>query len=112
MNKKLIASLLTLGLILSPVSGAVGSRTMVSEARADESDVKKEFTQFFTSLINAFVDRYDKVKSSELYRHASTSEQENLNKVMNDAKAYVDEGKLTFDDSKNHIDNIQNASAK
>lgn len=112
MNKKLIASLLTLGLILSPVSGTVGSRSMVSEARADESDVKKESTQFFTSLINAFVARYDKVKASELYRHASTSEQENLNKVMNDAKAYVDGGKLTFDDSKKHIDNIQNASAK
>lgn len=112
MNKKLIASLLTLGLILSPVSGTVGSRSMVSEARADESDVKKESTQFFTSLINAFVARYDKVKASELYRHASTSEQENLNKVMNDAKAYVDGGKLTYDDSKNHIDNIQNASAK
>ena len=112
MNKKLIASLLTLGLILSPVSGQVGSGSMVSEARADESDVKKEFAQAFTYFINASVGRYDKVKASQLYRHATTEEQEKLDKVMKDAKTYVDGSNVTFDGLKEHNDKIIKASSQ
>ncbi len=111
MNKKLIASLLTLGLILSPVSGALGSRSMVSEARADESDVKKEFAQAFTYFINAFVARYDKVKASQLYRHATTEEQEKLDKVMKDAKTYVDGSNVTFDGLKEYAEKILKSSS-
>lgn len=87
MNKKLIASLLTLGLILSPVSGALGSRSMVSEARADESDYSKVIS--LSDRIKAYIADYKNYKNTNLYRLASKEYKDEIDKIVVVANKYI-----------------------
>lgn len=87
MNKKLIASLLTLGLILSPVSGPLGSRSMVSEARADESDYSKVIS--LSDRIKAYIADYKNYKNTNLYRLASKEYKDEIDKIVVVANKYI-----------------------
>lgn len=108
MNKKLIASLLTLGLILSPVSGAVGSRTLVSEARADESDYSKVISP--SDRIKASIADYEKYKNTNLYRLASKEYKEEIDKVVGLAKGCIGESSVSDTDLKNISTALDGAS--
>lgn len=106
MNKKLIASLLTLGLILSPVSGQVGSGSMVSEARADESDYSKVISP--SDCIKASIADYEKYKNTNLYRLASKEYKDEIYKVVDLAKEYI--GKNNDSDLKDISEKLHDAS--
>ncbi|WP_311376429.1 hypothetical protein [Anaerococcus lactolyticus] len=108
MNKKLIASLLTLGLILSPVSGAVGSRSMVSEARADESDYSKVISP--SDRIKASIADYEKYKNTNLYRLASKEYKDEIDKVVDLAKEFIGKNSVSDSDLKDISEKLHDAS--
>lgn len=108
MNKKLIASLLTLGLILSPVSGAVGSRSMVSEARADESDYSKVIS--LSDRIKAYIADYKNYKDTNLYRLASKKEKENIDNAVGEANESIGKNSLSDEDLKKTYTSLSEAS--
>lgn len=98
MNKKLIASLLTLGLVLSPVSGTVGSRTLVSEARADESDYSNVIS--LSDRIKAYIADYENYKNTNLYRLASKEYKEKIDEVIGVANENIGKNSLSDEDLK------------
>lgn len=108
MNKKLIASLLTLGLILSPVSGQVGSGSMVSEARADESDYSKVISP--SDRIKASIADYEKYKNTNLYRLASKEYKDEIYKVVDLAKEYIGKNSVSDSDLKDISEKLHDAS--
>ncbi len=108
MNKKLIASLLTLGLILSPVSGQVGSGSMVSEARADESDYSKVISP--SDRIKASIADYEKYKNTNLYRLASKEYKDEIDKVVDLAKEFIGKNSVSDSDLKDISEKLHDAS--
>lgn len=108
MNKKLIASLLTLGLILSPVSGAVGSRSMVSEARADESDYSKVISP--ADSIKAYIADYENYKNTNLFRLANKEYKEKINEVVGVANKSIGKNSLSDEDLKKTYTSLSNVS--
>ena len=108
MNKKLIASLLTLGLILSPVSGAVGSRSMVSEARADESDYSKVIS--LSDRIKAYIADYENYKNTNLYRLANKEYKEKINEVVGEANENIGKNSLYDEKLKEISTRLYNAN--
>lgn len=108
MNKKLIASLLTLGLILSPVSGQVGSMSMVSEARADESDYSKVIS--LSDWIKASIADYEKYKDTNLYRLASKEYKEKIDDVAGVAKEFIGKNSVSDSDLKDISEKLHDAS--
>ena len=105
MNKKLIASLLTLGLVLSPVSGAV-SESFATEVSSEKSDVDLEKVE----LLKAYLKNFDQIKINDLYRLASSTKRENLDKVMAGAKSYAENNKFTKEELDRHIKSIEDAN--
>lgn len=108
MNKKLIASLLTLGLILCPVSGQVGSGSMVSEARADESDYSKVISP--SDRIKASIADYEKYKNTNLYRLASKEYKDEIDKVVDLAKEFIGKNSVSDSDLKDISEKLHDAS--
>ncbi|WP_276887233.1 hypothetical protein [Anaerococcus lactolyticus] len=108
MNKKLIASLLTLGLILSPVSGALGSRSMVSEARADESDYSKVISP--ADSIKAYIADYENYKNTNLFRLANKEYKEKINEVVGVANKSIGKNSLSDEDLKKTYTSLSNVS--
>lgn len=106
MNKKLIASLLTLGLVLSPVSGAV-SESYATEVSSEKSELNKEE---MASLIKAYIEDFDHTKESSVYNFAGVDAQNNLSKAINDAKEVLDKANPSDDDVKKSLDSIEKAS--
>lgn len=104
MNKKLIASLLT----LSPVSGPLGTRSLVSEARADESDYSKVISP--SDRIKASIADYEKYKNTNLYRLASKEYKDEIDKVVDLAKGYIGKSSVTDTDLKNISTALDGAS--
>lgn len=108
MNKKLIASLLTLGLILSPVSGQAGSGSMVSEARADESDYSKVIS--LSDRIKAYIADYKNYKDTNLYRLASKEYKEKIDDVAGVAKEFIGKNSVSDSDLKDISEKLHDAS--
>ena len=105
MNKKLIASLLTLGLALSPVSGAV-SESYATEVSTEKSDVDLEKVE----LLKAYLKNFDQIKMNDLYRLASSAKRDDLDKVMAGAKSYAENNKFTKEKLDLHIKSIEDAN--
>ena len=105
MNKKLIASLLTLGLVLSPVSGAV-SESYATEVSGEESELNKEE---MASLIKAYIEDFDHTKESSVYNFAGVDAQNNLSKAINDAKEIIIKASPSADKLKDSISSIETA---
>ena len=105
MNKKLIASLLTLGLVLSPVSGAV-SESYATEVSSEKSELNKEE---MASLIKAYVEDFDHTKESSVYNFAGVDAQNNLSKAINDAKEIIIKASPSADKLKDSISSIETA---
>lgn len=87
MNKKLIASLLTLGLVISPVARVVADESVEVEAASLKTDEEKIYEK--TALIKAIVEDFEETKKSDLFRMANSDKKNNLSKVMEDAGSYV-----------------------
>lgn len=98
---------MTLGLILSPVSGSM-TRSYADEVSIEEIKTK-EYDKI--DLIQAYLKSYEQVKLSELYRFASKEKQDNLDKVMEDAKEYASQNEVTLKDLDNHIEKIKEANS-
>ena len=103
MNKKIIASLLTLGLILSPVSGSM------TRSYADEVSIEEIRTKAYKKAgkIKNYAKYYEDFKNSNDYRLAESVKKDALGKAIGDAVSYVDEGSVTLEDLDKHIKNIE-----
>lgn len=108
MNKKLIASLLTLGLVLSPVSGTV-SESFATEVSSEKSDVEKALEKIDT--IKKYLNYYESNKDSNEYRLANDASRANLDKAVKDAEEYSEKREVSLVELDKHISNIENAFA-
>lgn len=115
MNKKLIASLLTLGLVLSPVSGAV-SESYATEVSSEERELNKEE---MLNEIKAQVEDFDYIKKTQLYDFAGEEAQNNLIKVIDEAKEVLvkydpseEEVKKSYDSIEKSIQDLHDISKK
>ena len=108
MNKKLIASLLTLGLVLSPVAGVVADEPEKVELSAEES--KEVNNEDLLALINAYVEDFENTKKSEVFRLASTEKQEEIKKVMKEAADYVNKAEPSQSELETIIGKIEAAN--
>ena len=108
MNKKLIASLLTLGLVISPVARVVADESVEIEAASlknDEEDIYEK-----TALIKANVEDFEETKKSDLFRLASMDKKDNLSKVMKDASEYLSKSEISLSELDGHIKAIDDAN--
>lgn len=97
---------MTLGLALSPVSGAV-SESYATEVSSEKSELNKEE---MASLIKAYIEDFDHTKESSVYNFAGVDAQNNLSKAINDAKEVLDKANPSDDDVKKSLDSIEKAS--
>ena len=109
MNKKLIASLLTLGLVLSPVSGAV-SESYATEVSSEERD--RELALEKIGIIKNYLNYYQSYKDSNDYRLADDASRAKLDKAAIDAEEYSKKNKVSLAELDKHIINIENAIAE
>ena len=105
MNKKLIASLLTLGLVLSPVSGAV-SESYATEASGEISQLSKEE---LLDSIRYNVEGFENFKKTQLYDFAGEIAQNNLRNAINEAKQVLDKLNPSENELKERLEAIENA---
>lgn len=113
MNKKLIASLLTLGLVISPAARVVADESVDIEAASLKTYEEEIYAK--TALIKANVEDFEETKKSDLYRLASRDKKGNLSKVMKDASEYLSKSEISLselDDHKNKIDAANKAVAE
>lgn len=109
MNKKLIASLLTLGLVLSPVSGAV-SESYATEVSSEERN--KEMALEKIGIIKNYLNYYQSNKDSNDYRLANDASRAKLDKAAIDAAEYSKKNEVTLAELDKHISSIENALAE
>ena len=108
MNKKLIASLLTLGLVISPVAQVVADESFEIEAASLKTDEKEIYEK--TALIKAIVEDFEETKKSDLFRLASMDKKDNLSKVMKDASEYLSKSEISLSELDGHINKIDAAN--
>lgn len=96
---------MTLGLVLSPVSGAV-SESYATEVSSEESNVDLGKVELF----KAYLKNFDQIKTNDLYRLASSEKRENLDKVMAGAKSYAENNKFTKEELDQYIKSIEDAN--
>lgn len=96
---------MTLGLVLSPVSGAV-SESYATEVSSEESQLNKEE---MASLIKAYIEDFDHTKESSVYNFAGVDAQNNLSKAINDAKEIIIKASPSADELKDSITSIETA---
>ena len=109
MNKKLIASLLTLGLVLSPVSGAM-SESYATEVSSEERN--KEMALEKIGIIKNYLNYYQANKDSNDYRLANDASRAKLDKAAIDAAEYSKKNEVTLAELDKHISSIENAIAE
>lgn len=97
---------MTLGLVLSPVSGAV-SESYATEVSGEKSELNKEE---MLGLIKAYIEDFDNFKNTQIYDFAGKDAQNNLSKVINEAKEVLDKANPSDDDVKKSLDSIEKAS--
>lgn len=108
MNKKLIASLLTLGLVISPVARVVADESVDIEAASLKNDEEEIYEK--TALIKAIVEDFEETKKSDLFRLASKDKKDNLSKVMKDASDYLSKSEISLSELDGHISKIDAAN--
>lgn len=94
---------MTLGLILSPVSGSM------TRSYADEVSIEEIRTKAYKKAgkIKNYAKYYEDFKNSNDYRLAESVKKDALGKAIGDAVSYVDEGSVTLEDLDKHIKNIE-----
>lgn len=105
MNKKLIASLLTLGLVLSPVSGAVSE----SYATGVSSEISQLSKEELLDSIKYNVDGFENFKKTQLYDFAGEIAQNNLRNAINEAKQVLDKLNPSENELRERLEAIENA---
>lgn len=108
MNKKLIASLLTLGLVISPVARVVADESVEIEAASLKTYEEEIYEK--TALIKAIVEDFEETKKSDVYRLASKDKKDNLSKVMKDASDYLSKSEISLSELDGHINKIDAAN--
>lgn len=108
MNKKLIASLLTLGLVISPAARVVADESVDIEAASLKTYEEEIYAK--TALIKANVEDFEETKKSDLYRLASSEKKDNLSKVMKDASEYLSKSEISLSELDGHIKAIDEAN--
>lgn len=96
---------MTLGLALSPVSGAV-SESYATEVSSERSELNKEE---MASLIKAYIEDFDHTKGSQVYRFAGKDAQDNLSKAIDEAKEIIIKTSPSADKLKDSISSIETA---
>lgn len=94
---------MTLGLVLSPVSGAV------SESYATEVSTLELNKDDMASLIKAYIEDFEHTKESSVYNFAGVDAQNNLSKAINDAKEIIIKASPSADKLKDSISSIETA---
>lgn len=104
MNKKLVASLLTLGLVFSPITGAI-TETYATEAGTDESDENKQADQTKEEKalekiekIQTIASFYEMNKNDNDYRLGDDELKNELESTIEDALTYADTGIVSLED--------------
>ena len=94
---------MTLGLILSPVSGSM------TRSYADEVSIEEIRTKAYKKAgkIKNYAKYYEDFKNSNDYRLAESVKKDALGKAIGDAVSYVDAGSVTLEDLDKHIKNIE-----
>lgn len=108
MNKKLIASLLTLGLVISPAANVLADESVEIEAASLKTDEKEIYEK--TALIKANVEDFEDTKKSDLFRLASMDKKDNLSQVMKDASEYLSKSEISLSELDGHIKAIDEAN--
>lgn len=104
MNKKIIASLLTLGLVLGPVSGAVHV-SYATEASTEKINTEKALKMI--DRIKGYDKYYDQFKEKTDYRLADSKKRDELDNAIKDASDYAKNYEVDLDVLRNHINKIE-----
>lgn len=83
---------MTLGLILSPVSGSM------TRSYADEVSIEEINKEDIVGLINAYIEDFDYTKKSRVYDFAGKDAQDNISEVMAKAKEIVEKTNPSADE--------------
>lgn len=98
MNKKLVASLLSLGLIFSPITGAI-TETYATEASTDETEKSKEEKALEKiEKIKSIASFYEKYQNDNDYRLGDDEIRNELESTIDDALTYADTGIVSLED--------------
>lgn len=100
---------MTLGLVLSPVSGAV-SESYATEVSGEKSDQEKALEKI--DIIKSYIKYYESNKDSNDYRLADDTSRAKIDKVVKDAGDYSDKREVSLVELDKHISNIENALAE
>ncbi len=100
---------MTLGLALSPVSGAV-SESYATEVSSEKSNKEKAIEKIGT--IKNYLKYYESFKGSTDYRLADDTSRAKIDKVVKDAGDYSDKHEVSLVELDKHISNIENALAE
>ena len=100
---------MTLGLALSPVSGAV-SESYATEVSVEKSNKEKAIEKIGT--IKNYLKYYESFKGSTDYRLADDTSRAKIDKVVKDAGDYSDKHEVSLVELDKHISNIENALAE
>src|SRR5699024_8302477 len=113
MNKKLIASLLALGLVFSPMTGAI-NETYATEAPADQKlkdETKEDVVSNKIEVIKGFSEKYKNIKNNPDYRLADTSTRDAFEKAMLDAASYVENEEPASEELDKHISEVKSTKS-
>lgn len=100
---------MTLGLVLSPVSGAV-SESYATEVSSEERN--KEMALEKIGIIKNYLNYYQSNKDSNDYRLANDASRAKLDKAAIDAAEYSKKNEVTLAELDKHISSIENALAE
>lgn len=110
MNKKLIASLLALGLVFSPVTGAIAKES--HEIKIGDKEENEALKQDKTRIIEKYVEEFEELKKHNNFRHASREAQAGLVKAIENAEEYIKLDYTKISELQNHVDYIENSIEK
>ena len=109
MNKKLIASLLALGLVFGPVTGAI-NETYAAEASTNKNI--SDNSMYELSIIKTYLRDYEDLKKTPEYKLSDNKTQEELDKLMDAVKAYLEKSEITTEELSRYIISIKEAKDK
>ena len=107
MDKKIIASLLSLGLILSPISGSGVTLSHATEQASQDNNIEYKNEK---NRLEGYLYYYEQTKKSDEYHLASSDSRKKLDNAMNNAREYISEDDLKKEDLEEHILKIEEAN--
>ena len=107
MDKKIIASLLSLGLILSPISGSGVTLSHATEQASQDNNIEYKNEK---NRLEGYLYYYEQTKKSDEYHLTSSDSRKKLDNAMNNAREYISEDDLKKEDLEEHILKIEEAN--